>query len=106
MKNPIVLTCKSVWYYSRLDEDCFFEWIEKIPSIIKYDGKRDELYLYFSNNKINDNDLRELLAIFYRYKVDMKQLTIFLNNSNRSWFFEGYKGYWHYRVFGKNIKKL
>lgn len=51
--------------------------------------------------KIVDNDLRELLALFYRYKIDMKQLRVFLNEQNKEWFYGRPKGYWHYRVFGK-----
>lgn len=95
-----VLKCKSVWYYSPLDEDLFFEWIKKIPSIIKYEGKHDELLIYVQSEIISDNDLRELLALFYRYKIDMNQLTIFLNDDNKGWFFNNKKAFWHRRVFG------
>ena len=100
MKNNIVLVCKSVWYYSSVDEDMFFEWITKIPSIIQCDGVGDELYLYFVSKKISAVDLRQLLALFYRYKIDMKQLQIFLNKSNKHWFQDNKKAYWHRRVFG------
>jgi len=100
MSKNIALLCRSVWYYSRTDEDLFFEWISKIPSIIKFDGVGDELYLYFDTNKISDEDLRELLAIFFRYKINMKQLAVFLNKKNQAWFFENHKAYWHRRVFG------
>ena len=100
MNHKIKLICKSVWYYSSIDEDMFFEWIQKIPSIIKYDGLQDELYLYIKSKRINCNDLRELIALFYRYKIDMKQLSIFLNNANKGWFFDGKKAYWHKKVFG------
>ena len=51
-----------------------------------------------------DQDLREILALFYRYKIDMKQLVVFLNNKNKMWFFDPPKGYWHRRVFGSNTK--
>lgn len=99
MNTKIILTCKSIWYYSSFDEDAFFEWIKKISSIVKYDGRLDELYLYLDSNVISDANLRELLALFYRYKVNMKQLAIFLNNDNKFWFFDNKKGYWHKRVF-------
>ena len=99
MNKNIVLMCKSVWFYSTTDEDLFFEWIKRIPSIVKYDGKGDELYLYFTSNTINDDDLRELLALFYRYKIDMKQLSVFLNEENKEWFFERSQSYWHKKVF-------
>lgn len=99
MNQQIILHCKSVWYYSNIDEELFFEWIQKIPSIIKYDGIKDELFLYFKNNNINENDLRELLALFYRYQIEMKQLAIFLNEINKKWFFENDTAYWHKKVF-------
>lgn len=101
MSNYIILTCKSVWYYSSSDEDCFFEWIKKIPSIKKYSGKHEELFLYFESTTIIDDDLRELLALFYRYKIkNMKQLQIFLNDNNKTWFYENNKAFWHKKVFG------
>src|SRR5579872_4746880 len=70
MNPKITLLCKSVWYYSLIDEDMFFTWIEKIPAIVKYDGKLDELYLYVKSKKIKNIDLIELIGLFYRYKLD------------------------------------
>lgn len=81
------------------DEDQFFSWIEKIPSIVKFNGKGDELYLYMKS-KIPDNDLRELIGLFYRYKINMQQLSVFLNEDNKAWFFDSPKGYWFKKVFG------
>lgn len=101
MDHTIFLTCKSVWYYSAYDEDAFFEWIKKIPSIVAFTGKHDELYLYFESKTINEYDLQELLALFYRYKVNMKQLQLFLNESNKEWFQDDNGTFWHKRVFGK-----
>jgi hypothetical protein len=99
VNKKIVLVCKSVWYYSMFDEELFFLWIKKIQSIVSYEGKKDELFLYCSDKIIDDGDLRELLALFYRYKIDMKQLIIFLNDDNRHWFCENKKSYWYKRVF-------
>ena len=101
MNTKIKLICKSVWYYSSKDEDAFFEWINKISVIEKYDGRLDELYLYINNKKISDQDLEELLALFYRYKIDMKQLAVFLNKKNKDWFFDNRQAYWHKKVFAK-----
>ena len=100
MSYDITLVCKSVLYYSQIDEDLFFEWIKNISAIKKISGKGDELYLYFTSKQISDDDLRELLALFYRYKIDMKQLKIFLIDKNRAWFYGHPKGYWHKKVFG------
>jgi hypothetical protein len=101
MHKKITLLCKRTWYYSQLDKFFFFEWITKISSIASFDGLRDELYLRVKANIIPDEDLREIIALFYRYKVaDMKQLQVFLNDNNRAWFKENHKGYWHKRIFG------
>jgi len=94
------LVCKSVCFYSAVDESLFFEWIKRIARIQKVDGAGDEFYLYFKNASISDNDLRDLLAMFYRYKIDMKQLGQFFNEDNKEWFYGKPKGYWHRRVFG------
>jgi len=105
MNERISLICKSVQYYSLGDEDAFFEWIKNIPSIKKTDGTYDELYLFLSNNTIPDRDLREIIRLFYRYKIDMKQLAVFLNNENKEWFYCNPKGYWHKKVFGLDSDK-
>lgn len=99
-KKGVLLVCKTVWYYSQKDEDAFFEWLKKIPCIVDVYGIRDELYLHAKSKRIADQDLRELLALFYRYKVDMKQLEIFLNSKNKKWFYEGGRAYWSKKVFG------
>lgn len=75
--SEIKLTAKSVLYYSPFDEDAFFEWIQKIKSIKKFDGIGEELYLYFSSKKIPKKDLAELFGLFERYNVDREQLKIF-----------------------------
>jgi len=102
--NKIVLTCKEVWYYSPIDEELFFIWIKKIGSIAHFDGIGDELYLYFETNEVSEDDLRELLALFYRYKIDMKQLSRFLTEDNKKWFYGNKKAFWHKKVFGANLK--
>ena len=57
--------------------------------------------LYLENTQISDDDLTELLALFYRYKIkDMKQLQLFLNESNYKWFYENKKAFWYKKTFG------
>lgn len=100
--NPYetILVCKSVRFYARKDEDAFFEWINKIKCIEKTSAKGRELYLHIACDDLHEYDLRDLLALFYRYKIDMKRLKMFLNEDNKSWFYENKKAYWHKRVFG------
>lgn len=104
ISKEVILVCNQIWYYSRKDEDAFFEWIKKIECIEEISGTGTELYLHIATDDLHDYDLRELLALFYRYKIDMKQLHIFLNKNNKSWFCDNKKAYWHRRVFGVSKK--
>jgi hypothetical protein len=97
------LSCKSIWYYSPSDELFFFEWLKRIPSIIKIEGLKDTLYLTVQSTELPDADLREIVALFYRYKVDMKQLAIFLTDTNKRWFYLK-TAYWFRRTFGSTNK--
>lgn len=99
-KKPVVLVCKRLVFYELKDEEAFFEWVGKIKSIIKYDGQGDEIHLHVKSNIISDHDLRDLVALFFRYKVKMEQLAIFLNPKNQAWFGDNPKMYWHKKVFG------
>ena len=98
-KKENILLCKGVIFYALKDEDAFFEWIKKIECIEKFHGVGDELYLYIRSNKIDDLNLDDLLGLFYRYKIDMKQLARFLNEDNKEWFYDNKKAYWHKKVF-------
>lgn len=87
-KNKLI--CKSVLFNSPYDEDAFFEWIKKIKCITSFDGRGDELYLYFKSKRISKRDIYELFGLFERYKINKKQLKVFENESNKFWF-EVYK---------------
>ena len=107
MSKKITLTCRAVSYLSQGDEDMFFTWIKAIPSIIDFEGWRDELYLYCESDVIPNPDLIEIVALFYRYKVkDMTQLKVFLHDENKEWFFDEKEAYWWSRVFGEPLVKL
>ena len=98
--NKNILICKGVRFYSPKDEAAFFEWIKKIDCIENISAASDELYLEITSIDLHDSDLRELLALFHRYQIDMKQLSIFLNKANKKWFFNNKKAFWHGNVFG------
>ncbi len=96
------LTCKGVKYCSLLDETAFFEWIEKINCIASYEGALDELYLDLVDRDLKDTELKELIALFYRYKIDMKQLAQFKTEHNKDWFYDNKRAFWNKKVFGEN----
>lgn len=98
-KSNTILICKTIKYYSRKDEDAFFEWIKKINCIDGAISVGDELHIHIANDNLHDHDLRDLLALFYRYNLNMKQLERFLNESNKQWFHDNKKAYWYKSVF-------
>jgi hypothetical protein len=94
-----ILICKTINYYSRKDEDAFFEWVKKIDCIDSVIGMGSELHLHIASDFLHDHDLRDLLALFYRYNLDMTQLQRFLNEDNKQWFYDNKKTYWYKHVF-------
>jgi len=99
IEGELVLTAKRVWYYSKHDEAAFFEWLDKIPCVVSYEGELDVLSICIDVAKVHEYELRELLALFHRYAVDMKQLRAFDRKEFAKWF-RNPRSYWHAAVFG------
>jgi hypothetical protein len=85
---------EGVVFYHPYDERAFFEWLARIPCVASYDV--GEVIL---KRRPGQDDLRQLLALFHRYGVDMRQLAKFESAKNRSWFSDPIQ-YWHHAVFG------
>ena len=79
-----ILVCKRVSFCSEQDELLMFEWIRRIKAVNRTEGKGDSIVLH-TKRQIPARDLRELLALFYRYEIDMKQLAQFVTPKNRRW---------------------
>lgn len=99
--NENILICKAVKFHCRKDEDAFFEWIKKFDCIDRISGLGRELYLHIAADEIHDYNLRDLLGLFYRYKLDMQQLSRFLTDDNKKWFYDNKKAFLHKKVFKK-----
>lgn len=82
--NQNYITCKRVTYYSSFDEEAFFAWIKNISCIKSFEGAGDELYLDLVDRELSCDDIRELTAFLYRYKIKMDQLKSFITENNRS----------------------
>lgn len=102
MSKNIKLICSPLRFYSTYDEDALFEWLAKIKCINEIQGIGRELHVKVKSSKISDIDLENILGIFQRYKFDMKQLSVFLNEGNKEWFYDNTKAFWHKKVFEKN----
>ena len=96
--QDLILIATSVTYYNRNDETAFFEWLARIPCFERCEGRGRDLFIQLSRLP-TDDDLRELIAFFQRYEIDMRQLARFGAGTDRAWFREP-KMSWHKRVFG------
>jgi len=84
--------------YSKIDAMLLEEWMTHIRNIKAWYISETQLHLLVYTN-VSDIELRELLALCYRYNLDMKQLRAFLRKDNRSWFYDLGRGFWHPYVF-------
>ncbi len=96
--EKVQLNFGGVRYASDIDEQMFFDWLSKIKSIVKIEGKGRDLFVYFSRKDINEQDLRELIALCNRYHVNMKQLEVFLNKKNQAWL-KDKSAFWYRKIF-------
>jgi len=95
----VVLQARQVRYYSAHDEALFFEWLDRTACISKYEGIGDTVHIHVDETQVGESELRELLAIFFRYRVDMTQLRVFDSAASAAWF-RNEAAYWHSSVFG------
>jgi hypothetical protein len=91
----IKIDTSPIWYFSQLDEDSFFGWVQQIPCIKSVEGG----FLHIRSRRLSEPDLRDLIAVMYRYELPMAQLQQFLNERNEGWF-KSPKMYWHKKVLG------
>ena len=77
MERQLRLQVRNVRFYSQFDETTFFEWLARIPAVIAYDFWGRTLRVKVSVQSVNGSALRELVALFHRYRLDMNHLTTF-----------------------------
>ncbi|WP_280238140.1 hypothetical protein [Nocardia abscessus] len=98
-----ILEATDVWYYSRGDETAFFEWLDRIPSVRSYGGRLSTLAIVVET-QVDDDSLRELQALFCRYRIDLAQLRQLGNDQIGPWFRDPQK-YWHGPIFGTSSRE-
>lgn len=91
------LRCKSVRFLSSGDEAAFLGFARSIKAVLKITGRGDEIILSVVSRP-SENSLRDLIALFYRYSIAMRQLGQFCNVKNRRWFRDS-RAFWFERVF-------
>lgn len=86
-------------YLSENDERRFYDGLKALSGFVKAYGSLEVLHIELADC-LSDEDLRELLALFARYGIEMSQLKSFLTEQNCRWFCNIPTAYWHEKVFG------
>jgi hypothetical protein len=92
-----LLRCKRVWFFSTGDEKAFFGFAAGIKAVREVSGEVDEILLQVVSRP-SETSLRDLIALFYRYDIEMSQLRQFCSPGNRHWFHDPQK-FWFEKVF-------
>jgi len=67
------ISVKGPTYFSQTDEDAFFGWLRSIKCVRKVTGHLRELHIELKRRP-TDSQLRELRALFLRYRMNMRSL--------------------------------
>lgn len=86
-------------YFSQNDETAMFEWLGRMAVLRDVTGEGHDLIIRLKRAP-TDNQLRDLLALFFRYQMDMRPLAILRTTRNEGWFADQ-GGYWFDAVFGR-----
>lgn len=86
-------------YLSQNDETAMFEWLGRIAVVREVTGKGRDLIIVL-NGAPTDNQLRDLLALFFRYGMDMTPLAALRTAKNHAWLSDP-SNYWFEAVFGR-----
>ena len=97
--TTVELQAFSVGFFSQGDETAFFAWIKSMPFVEQIEGHGRSLFMKVNASAIDEDGLRELLALFRRYEVDLAQLVAFDREEFAEWFRHA-DAYWHNDIFG------
>ena len=99
MTETATLKIQGPFYYSDHDENMFFMWLKRVRSFTRIHGELDTLFIEVNMDQFDPEDLREVLALFRRYGVDLATLAVLERDANRTWFRDESK-WWYSLVFG------
>lgn len=99
LSMAVELQATGVRFFSQGDEAAFFGWLNSQPFVVHIEGRGSTLFIKVDLSAVDEDGLRELLALFRRYGVDLSQLIVFDRDEFAEWFRRA-DAYWHQAVFG------
>jgi hypothetical protein len=92
------IIAKGPKYFSPGDEAAFFSWLMSIGCVENVTGELRDLHIKLKRRP-TAAQLRELVALFFRYRMNMKPLAALRTPTNENWFYKDTNAFWHSRVF-------
>ena len=103
MSSPVIqIEATDVHYYSEHDEDVFFSWLPKIPCVEGHRGCLRTVYIRLACDLLREEDVRELIALYQRYNIEMGSLIALDLPEFAEWFRDKQK-YWYSKIFKSRV---
>ena len=67
--TTVELQATGVRFFSQGDETALFAWLDKLPFVERYEGRGPTLYISVDPTAVDEDGLREMLALFRRYGI-------------------------------------
>jgi len=97
--TTIELEATGVRFFSQGDENAFFAWLDKLPFVERCEGRGRTLCILVNSAAVDEDGLREMLALFSRYGIGLRQLAFFDRKEFAGWF-RNEQAYWYNEIFG------
>ena len=102
-QSRLRLAIRGPVYYSQRDEKAFYDWLRSITCVAEVGGRLRDVHITLKRRP-SDSDLWDLLALLFRYRMNMKSLAAFRTTRNAKWF-DDPKKFWHAKVFGRGTQR-
>ncbi|CAG9245598.1 conserved hypothetical protein [Burkholderia diffusa] len=90
-----------VRFFSKGDEQRFFDGLDGVAAIKSYVGSGRELIVKIDRRVLDASMLREFIALLSRYDIDLSALSILADSKKFAWLKDP-QCYWHKRMFKEN----
>jgi hypothetical protein len=85
-------------FYCYQDEKSFFDWLQSVVGIERFEGEIEGLKIYINLNIFDESSFADVAGLFARYEINMQILRELMSTENMSWF-EDRNFYWHSMIF-------
>ncbi|MCD5329674.1 hypothetical protein ACFFU8_15245 [Chromobacterium piscinae] len=100
MKMQIRLTS----FYSYGDERRFFQGLDEIDCIKNIKGVGRDLIFDINLNYLSKERLLELIALFWRYQIDLAPLRVLAERSKKFAWLSEECHYWHGHMYSRDVR--